>query len=179
MPERSPNQTDYFDSVIPKLVDEIIHRHKLDIDINHMIHAEPRPVTEYIQLSHYLDSAHMIPSPHKSFKHFAKQMDIKGITYLIQHVDRRADYFAEYAMAVQYMNDHRIVKLTFDVEEYLTMIAGGRFVYGGELYTSNCLHRPGELNHQLTSTVERKIHRIMTNIAHIPVNERKLDAIFL
>ena len=138
-------------------------------------------VTEYAQLSHYLDATNTIPSRFTTFKAFAKSLNVKGLAYLVQHVDSRKKYYAEYAMCVQYITDRGSnLHITFNPIEFLNMIRDGRFIYCGELFTSNCIRRLGEVNNQLATVVERKIYKIMQKITSpTPRDSRSLDAIFL
>lgn len=175
------DKNDYQNAVMPRLMGDIITRHKLDTEIESITLDDISPVTEYAQLSHYLDATHMIPPKFKSFRAFAKSINVKGLTYLIQHVDRRDKYYAEYAMCVQYIHDKEsTVYLTFDPVEFLKMIRDGRFIYCGELFASNCMRQTGEVNNQLAVVVERKITKVMQKLTSpTPQNSRSLDAIFL
>jgi hypothetical protein len=172
---------DYHNTVLPRLMGEIIARDKLDTEIESITNGSVSPVTEYAQLSHYLDATHRIPPKFKSFRAFAKSINVKGFAYLIQHVDRREKYYAEYAMCIQYLHDKEsTVYLTFDPVEFLNMIRDGRFIFCGELFASNCIQTIGEVNNQLAIVVERKISKVMQRITTTDTHHgRSLDAIFL
>lgn len=172
---------DYQNAALPRLMGEIISRDKLDTEIESITSDSISPVTEYAQLSHYLDATHRIPSKFKSFRSFAKSINVKGFAYLIQHVDRREKYYAEYAMCIQYLHDNEsTVYLTFDPVEFLNQIRDGRFIFCGELFASNCIQTIGEINNQLAIVVERKISKVMQRITSTNTHRsRSLDAIFL
>lgn len=174
----SDNQR-FLDLSMSRLDDEIVTRHNLTNEIAALTDANLGPVTEYAMLSHYLDTSHNVPPPFKSFNSFARHLNVKGLVYLIQHVDRRDKYYVEYAMGVQYVNDKKSnIHLTLDPIEFLRLICDGRFIFCGEIYTSNCMRKLGEINNQLAITVERKITKIMQHIFD-QTRDRSLDVIFL
>lgn len=175
------DENDYLNTSLPRLMGELINRNNLDVEIESLIQSDISPITEYAQISHYLDSTHTIPSRFKTFRSYAKKLGVKGLTYMVQHITRGEHQIVEYAMGVEYLTDRtNSLHLTFDPVKFLEMIHDGRFIYCGEFVAIDCLRKPGELNMQLANVVERKITKVMQRMtSSAPVADRTLDAIFL
>ena len=144
----------YFEDMQSKIIPTIMDKMDIENGIVDMIGDTGTVKIENAR--DYLTPLHTIPDEYPNFINFCEKNGFRTMLLLVQHVDRTKKYFAEYAVASLDVPSGEL-RVTFNPVEFTESLVPGKYLFCGELFSSNCMNAKSTVTEQFRETIMSKI----------------------